>query len=316
MPDITSAILYTLVARELTRQGLLPAPDPGPVPTNGTVAAGEKASLLDAVYAAHGALPILRIGQGIGEVGPEPTLHALLMARDPHDLLSRWQRLERYVHSHHRVLKRGGGERELLLEHVSVRDGGVPSAPEDYLILGLLIALFGETGATDLSAHLVEDGREIAAWMDGDAVDPGPAARRTGLWLLRWGEHAGNRVGAAGQAGPLPFAVTQDARVLVDRIMTLILSDCARTWSLAAVARHVGHSTRSLQRRLGEAHTTFAAVVRTAQVRRATELLLQGELSTAEVGLLCGFSDQAHFTREFKRRTNIPPGRYRAEFAL
>ncbi len=315
MSDITSAILYTLVARELARQGLLPSAAPGPVPTSGTVASAEKSSLLDAVHAAHGALPILRIGQGIRDAGPEPTLLALLMARGPHDLLSRWQRLERYVHSHHRVLRRGGGDGELLLEHVSIRDGEVPSAPEDLLILGLLIALFAATGATGLTAHLVEDAAEIPVWSGDDAIDPGPAPRRTGLWRIRWTGPVGDRSGAAGQAGPLPFAVAEDARALVDRIMALILADCSRSWSLQEVARHVGHSTRSLQRRLGEADTTFAAVVRTAQVRKATELLLAGDLSVAEVGLLCGFSDQAHFTREFKRRTNIPPGRYRAEFA-
>ena len=35
----------------------------------------------------------------------------------------------------------------------------------------------------------------------------------------------------------------------------------------------------------------------------------------AEVGFLCGYADQAHFTREFRRRVGLPPERYRRAFA-
>ena len=38
-------------------------------------------------------------------------------------------------------------------------------------------------------------------------------------------------------------------------------------------------------------------------------------MSTAEVGYMCGFADQAHFTRQFKRHTAMTPALYRSEFA-
>jgi AraC-like DNA-binding protein len=43
--------------------------------------------------------------------------------------------------------------------------------------------------------------------------------------------------------------------------------------------------------------------------------LLHSEAPLAEVGFLCGFSDQAHFTRAFKRQVGLTPARYRTEFA-
>jgi len=315
MKDFASNILFTLVARQLARQGIAVPGDVAPAPTCGTVALADKSTLLSAVYTAHGALPILRIGQGIEESGPEPTLQALMMARDPKGLVVRWQRLERYVHSRHRVVLRREGEQELLLEHVSIRDGETPSAGEDLLILGLLLALLQAIGAEGLTAELVGPHSDTPVHREGIVLDPGRRIRGTSLWRIGWtGSAPAREVGGA--VSPLPFPVSGDARQLVDRLMALVMADCSRPWELNTVARQLGHSSRTLQRRLGEAGTSFGALVRTAQIRKATELLLQGRLSVAEIGLLCGFSDQAHFTREFKRRTNIPPGRYRAEFSI
>ncbi|NGX16366.1 helix-turn-helix transcriptional regulator [Wenzhouxiangella sp. XN24] len=314
MTDFASNILFTLVARQLARQGIAAPGDLAPAPTRGTVDLADKSTLLSAVYATHGALPILRIGQGVGESGPEPTLQALMMARDPKELVVRWQRLERYVHSRHRVLLRREEGHELLLEHVSIRDGETPSAGEDLLILGLLLALSEAVGAEGLTAALVGPRSETPVYRDGVVLDPGRHVAGTALWRIGWRGTASGREVAA-EASPLPFPVVDNARRLVDRLMALVMDDCTRPWALDAVARQLGHSSRTLQRRLREAGTSFGALVRTAQIRRATELLLDGSLSVAEIGLICGFSDQAHFTREFKRRTNISPGRYRAEFS-
>jgi AraC-like DNA-binding protein len=35
----------------------------------------------------------------------------------------------------------------------------------------------------------------------------------------------------------------------------------------------------------------------------------------SEIGYLCGFSDQAHFTREMKGMTAITPAQYREQFS-
>jgi transcriptional regulator GlxA family with amidase domain len=51
-----------------------------------------------------------------------------------------------------------------------------------------------------------------------------------------------------------------------------------------------------------------------ARVRSASWWLLETVRPIAEIGFLAGYSDQAHFTRDFGRRVGLPPGRYRSEF--
>lgn len=84
---------------------------------------------------------------------------------------------------------------------------------------------------------------------------------------------------------------------------------------LADVARALGMSTRSLQRRLRELGHSYAGLldeVREASARRHLE---RGELSIAEVAYLLGFSEQATFQRAFRRWTGQTPLDYRRRTA-
>src|SRR5690606_30172404 len=75
-------------------------------------------------------------------------------ARGPHDLVARWQRLERYIHSSHRVRIEGAGEHRLLLRHVSMAREPAPHRHEDMLIFGLLVGLLALSGTQQLKARL------------------------------------------------------------------------------------------------------------------------------------------------------------------
>jgi CO/xanthine dehydrogenase Mo-binding subunit len=54
------------------------------------------------------------------------------------------------------------------------------------------------------------------------------------------------------------------------------------------------------------------ALGRAAQVRHARAPLAGGQDPLPAVGLVCGFPDQSHVTREFRKRVNMMPGAYRA----
>ncbi len=59
---------------------------------------------------------------------------------------------------------------------------------------------------------------------------------------------------------------------------------------------------------------TVSGYVQAMRLRRAGELLaLRAPLST--VALEAGFSDQAHFCRQFHQATGVTPGRWRKPFA-
>ncbi|MAN60879.1 MAG: hypothetical protein CMI60_02925 [Parvibaculum sp.] len=56
----------------------------------------------------------------------------------------------------------------------------------------------------------------------------------------------------------------------------------------------------------------MSELVRAVRVREACHLLEVGELSLTQIGFWCGFSDSAHFSRDFKKSLGMPPSVYRA----
>ena len=91
-------------------------------------------------------------------------------------------------------------------------------------------------------------------------------------------------------------------------IASIIDSGCG---SLGCVARSIGLSERTLQRRLGQCGFSFADLVEAIRFNRAEALLGDTRMSLVEVALSLGYSDQTAFSRAFKRWTSLPPGVYR-----
>lgn len=81
--------------------------------------------------------------------------------------------------------------------------------------------------------------------------------------------------------------------------------------SLDNVARKLGTSRRSLQRRLADENLTYAQVLDDVRSTIARAYLGQRELSIAEVAYLLGFSEQSSFTRAFRRWTGTSPAEFR-----
>jgi AraC-like DNA-binding protein len=80
---------------------------------------------------------------------------------------------------------------------------------------------------------------------------------------------------------------------------------------LDEVARRLGASRRSLQRRLAEESTSFEAIRAAARMVAATDAL-RLEVPLAEVAWRCGFSDLPHMTRAMKAACGMTPGLLRA----
>lgn len=77
------------------------------------------------------------------------------------------------------------------------------------------------------------------------------------------------------------------------------------------VARKLGTSRRSLQRRLADEQLTYAEVLDDVRSTMARAYLAQRALSIAEVAYLLGFSEQSSFTRAFRRWTGTSPAEFR-----
>ncbi len=82
--------------------------------------------------------------------------------------------------------------------------------------------------------------------------------------------------------------------------------------TLAAVASELHLSTRTLQRRLGEAKLSFRELLDDARRELALQYLRVGLASLMEISYLLGFADPNSFFRAFKRWTGTTPDVYRS----
>jgi AraC-like DNA-binding protein len=104
---------------------------------------------------------------------------------------------------------------------------------------------------------------------------------------------------AAKRTSSDPVLTQQVKRVLREALKT----DDA---NVEHVARQLGLTTRSLQRRLKDEQTSFQ-VVREAVRRELATRYLDDNLSIAEISFLLGFSEPSAFFRAFKRWTGLTP---------
>ncbi len=78
------------------------------------------------------------------------------------------------------------------------------------------------------------------------------------------------------------------------------------------VARSLGMSRRTLQRRLGDLGTTYQRLLDEVRHRSARRLLASTDLGTGEVAFLLGFEGLNSFTRAFQAWEGTTPTRWRA----
>lgn len=297
MQDYSAAALLRLIGLGLERQGLSGKPERARGEYRLDLTA--KRGLLVDLRERHGLLAILRIGEVVEEVSADPMLSALFRARGVRDLLDRWLRLERYVHSHHRIEVLDEAAGFIRLRHFNARGGEPPTVEEDALIFGMLIGLLRGIGIEGLSAGVDPEGEAVfdRGWLSAPGNDD------LSVWWLRWsGELA---------EPPVPSTTYE---TLSARIGATVEADPLRNWPGAEIASLLGLSSRSLQRRLQDEDASFREVVREARGRVAASLLLSGERPLSTVGFQAGYADQAHFTREFKRLTGLTPAQYRDSF--
>ena len=84
--------------------------------------------------------------------------------------------------------------------------------------------------------------------------------------------------------------------------------------SLDDLAGSVGLSRYHFARRFRQSTgTTPHEFVLQQRIERAKTLLHRTNTALLDIASVCGFADQSHMTREFRKRINVTPGRYRAQ---
>lgn len=116
-----------------------------------------------------------------------------------------------------------------------------------------------------------------------------------------------------GAPGDSRIQLTRDLNY-VDRLRALITPYLSEGYpSSVLAARLMGTSQRTLARRLSDAGVTYGSVVDEIRFRTAEVLLRDSTKDIRQIAQAVGFSDQAHFTRMFRRIGGNTPTAYRKE---
>lgn len=98
----------------------------------------------------------------------------------------------------------------------------------------------------------------------------------------------------------------------LDTVREMLSQDLASPPLLSQIAREVGlhpsHLARVFRARFGE---SIGEHGRRLRLEWAADRLVCSDEGLASIAARGGFADQSHFTREFKRRFGVTPGRYR-----
>lgn len=79
---------------------------------------------------------------------------------------------------------------------------------------------------------------------------------------------------------------------------------------ISQVARSLGMSARTLQRRLDDEGVTFRSIVMDQKIEVAKQLLADARLTIAEVATAVGFARVAAFSRAFTHHTGVSPSQF------
>ena len=98
---------------------------------------------------------------------------------------------------------------------------------------------------------------------------------------------------------------SEQAKSILKRLLT------GRRPDLREVAKAMGVSRRTLQRRLAESGATYQQVLEDSRRELAHHYLLHSSLDLSETAYLLGYEDASSFFRAFHQWEGMPPGRWR-----
>ncbi|RCK40137.1 AraC family transcriptional regulator [Thalassospira profundimaris] len=281
------------------------------VPEGTVMTAGRLRSVMLALEEAAGSYVLVKLGRHLALKEQAPVLTMLRYGGSPELIVERWRRLESYSHARGRT-EFATTSRSLTLHRGTVR-GQAPSRVENLLLHGFIVGLLEAIGVEGItSVILPSHGSAVTMVRNGKLVKVRDFAGRGLRWRISWQSFVPVSQGypfMANMPGTAPSAVA--GRPVVRKLVAMLENDVGRGWTIDDVARDMETSARTLQRRLQAANTRFSDLLRLTRVREACRLISGTDLSIGEIGYWCGFTDNAHFSRDFRRLVGMPPSVYR-----
>ena len=128
----------------------------------------------------------------------------------------------------------------------------------------------------------------------------------------------GNVYATAGITSPIAGRDATPAieDVAIGKVIVRIHEHFSERWMNEDLAKLSNLSVRAFERRFVKAiGVPVQQYLRRVRVREATRELVFSKRTLVEIAGICGFADQSHFTREFRRETKMTPAAYRKLYA-
>ena len=281
------------------------------VPGGTVVTSAKLRSIMLALEEINGPAVLVRLGRYLAAKEQEPILTMLRHSATPSMIADRWRRLEGYSHARARSAFSITGKSMTI--HRGVVRGQPPARVENLLLLGFLIGLLEAAGAENIDAAILPShGPAVRVTRKGRISSKLAFSGRGLRFRINWSSFeqvSSSYPFMANMPGTAPSIGAQ--RPVVQQICSFLEHDIGRSWTIDEVASAFDTSGRTLQRRLQQANSRFSDLLRLVRVREACRLLSGTRLSVGEIGFWCGFTDNAHFSRDFRRLMAMPPSVYR-----
>ncbi len=105
------------------------------------------------------------------------------------------------------------------------------------------------------------------------------------------------------------------ATILVERVRTYIITHLDKPLSRSVIARRLSCNPDYLGRVVQKiCHKCITTLINDFRIKRATQLLVEGNSSVEEISDICGYADVRYFRCQFKKRKGMTPTQYRKLF--
>lgn len=126
----------------------------------------------------------------------------------------------------------------------------------------------------------------------------------------------GNVIAVAGVS--LPFSPSDkgmNPNSEIEPAVQFLRANYTSKIAIPDLAKQVNLSVSSFERNFKKAyHMTVTAYIRYMRVKESCEMLSNSMERIADIALDCGYCDQSHFHRDFKRVMNTSPSKYRSMY--